>query len=403
MNFVAAADSAVGHHCETHMSMKLECRPNWSVKRCLLAQTSALLLTTLIVCVTWAEGAGNGAPEGAHGYQLDPSHVADAVRRAKATPRVRGLLVAHEGVIVVEHVVDGPSLSTPVNIKSLSKTVLSALIGAAIDRGVIKSVDQPIGDLLGDRIPANAEPAVRDITVGQLLSMQSGLGRTSGMYYSEWVNSSDWIEYALARPLIGRPGERMLYSTGNSHILSAVLTRVSGRSTLELARDWLGDPLNIIVPPWMRDPQGIYFGGNEMRLSPRALLRIGELYRQGGVIDGQRVLPEAWVEASWQPRTRSPYTGDGYGYGWFVTDLGGQRVYYGRGFGGQMLYVVPELALTVVITSDPSPPSPGTLHLRQLNALLEHALIPAADSRPAFAACESRRAGAGCQQPVSRR
>jgi CubicO group peptidase (beta-lactamase class C family) len=143
----------------------------------------------------------------------------------------------------------------------------------------------------------------------------------------------------------------MLYSTGNSHILSAVLTRVSGRSTLDLARAWLAAPLGFELPPWDRDPQGIYLGGNNMLLSPRALLRVGEMYRNGGIFRGERVLSEAWVRASWTPHTRSFFSGDGYGYGWFITEACGHPVNYARGYGGQFLYVVPSLSLTIVITS----------------------------------------------------
>ena len=149
----------------------------------------------------------------------------------------------------------------------------------------------------------------------------------------------------------------MLYSTGSSHLLSAVLTRASGRSTLALARDWLGVPLGVVIPLWPTDPQGIYFGGNDMLLSPRALLRFGETYRQGGVFAGRRVLPERWVRESWVARARSPFTGHAYGYGWFLAEVLGHPVRYAWGYGGQMLHLVPSLGLTVVMTSDPSAPS----------------------------------------------
>src|SRR5690606_8925781 len=117
-----------------------------------------------------------------------------------------------------------------------------------------------------------------------------------------WVQSRDWVAHVLSRPLVDEPGGRMLYSTGNTHVLSAVLSRATGRSTLDLARDWLGEPLGIDIPPWERDPQGIYLGGNNMALSPRALLRLGELYRNGGTHGGVRIFAEEWVKASWTPR-----------------------------------------------------------------------------------------------------
>src|SRR5690606_35523116 len=112
--------------------------------------------------------------------------------------------------------------------------------------------------------------------------------------------------HALSRPFVAEPGGPMLYSTGSSHLLSAMLTRASGRSTHALAVEWLGEPLGIRIPEWTRDPQGIYLGGNEMQLSPRALARFGELYRNQGRVGARQVIPEDWIEQSWTPRTVSP-------------------------------------------------------------------------------------------------
>ncbi|WP_322098907.1 serine hydrolase domain-containing protein [Microvirga roseola] len=271
------------------------------------------------------------------------------------------------------------------NIKSASKTVISALVGIAIDKGVLKGVDQPLVSILENSVPDDADERVSQITIGHLLSMRAGLERTSGRNYGSWVSSGNWVRNALSRTFVDEPGGRMLYSTGSTHLLSAALTRASKRSTLELARDWLGEPLDIQIPPWTRDPQGIYLGGNEMALSPRALLRFGEMYRLGGVIDGERVLPESWIRQSWTPRTSSPFTGDPYGYGWFIREMRGHPVYYAWGYGGQMLYVVPSLDLTVVMTSDPSEPSRVDNYVGQLHGLMENGIIPAVEGNPADA------------------
>ncbi|MDF0750994.1 beta-lactamase family protein [Marinobacter sp. 71-i] len=294
--------------------------------------------------------------------------------------RLHSLVIAVDGEPVFSRVFRGPGLDDPANIKSLSKTVLSVVIGMAVERGVFAGVDQPIADILD--VPANASDRVGEVTISHLLSMQAGLQRTSGRYYGEWVNSDNWVDYALSRPFVAEPGGEMLYSTGSYHLLSAALTASTGRSTLDVTRDWLGDPLDIRIRPWLRDPQGIYFGGNEMRLSPMALLKIGELYRNDGVHGGEQLLSREWIDLSWTLRGTSRYTDDRYGYGWFVTELGGHRAYYGRGFGGQMLYVFPDLEMTVVMTSDPQPPaSPSFMHKQ--NALLEEFVIPAFPLPPA--------------------
>lgn len=323
-------------------------------------------LIMLAVAAACHAQAGEASPP-----PLDQASLERLDAQASRLERLHALVVAEQGEIRFERAYGGPGVDRPTNVKSLSKTVLAALVGAAIEAGYLDSPDQPVAELLGPRVPAEADPRVREITLGHLLSLQAGLERTSGANYGSWVASPDWVRDALSRPFVDEPGGRMLYSTGSSHLLSAALTRAGGESTLTLARQLLGEPLDIAIPVWPRDPQGVYFGGNDMQLSPRALVRIGELYRLDGVIDGTRVLPEGWVEASWQTRGRSPWTGDGYGYGWFVTELAGEAAYYGRGFGGQALYVIPGRGLTVAITSDPEPPSPGGQFQQTLHALVE--------------------------------
>jgi CubicO group peptidase (beta-lactamase class C family) len=311
---------------------------------------------------------------------LDAALMGEAVASARELPRLRSLVVLRHGETLAEHRFNGgPALDQPVNIKSASKSVLSALIGAAIDRGVIAGADTPVVAILNREAPDNPDPRLGRVTLGHLLSMQAGLERTSGPHYGRWVSSPNWVRYALAQPFVDEPGGRMLYSTGSSHLLSAALTRASGRSTLELARKWLGEPLGIDIPSWPQDPQGIYFGGNDMLLSPRALAKFGELYRNGGRVDGNQIIPQEWIAESWRVRTTSPWSGNGYGYGWFVDEIGGYPVRFAWGYGGQMLYIVPDLHLTVVMTSDPAAPREGD-HIGALHRLMSTGIIPAAEA-----------------------
>ena len=344
----------------------------------MLTRIALTLPLLLIACgsIPQAAAPATRAPATAG---LDPAFLAQAIATARQLPRIRSLLVLRNGETLAEHRFNGgPPLDTPVNIKSASKSVMSALVGIAIQRGVLRGTDQPVLSVLSADAPANPDPRLGQVTVGNLLSMQAGLERTSGEYYGRWVSSPNWVRYALSRPFVAEPGGAMLYSTGSTHLLSAMLTRASGRSTLALAREWLAAPLGLTIPAWSADPQGIYFGGNEMRMSPRALARFGELYRLGGVVNGRRVLPAAWIAQSWTPRAISPWSGGQYGYGWFIGDARGHPVRFAWGYGGQMLYIVPDLGLTVVMTSDATAARDGG-HIAALHALLADGIIPAAE------------------------
>lgn len=318
------------------------------------------------------------APDRPRTTGLDRARLQRAHARAAELPRMRCLLVARAGETLSERCFGGPGPGEYANVKSVSKSVLSAVVGLAIADGHLQGVEQPVAPFFAEYLGSGADSAKGAITVGHLLSMQSGLQRTSGGNYGRWVGSDNWVRYAITRPMEAAPGGRMLYSTGNSHLLSAIVTEATGRSTWAYARERLAEPLGIRLPGWATDPQGIYFGGNEMRLTPRAMVRFGELYRNEGRHEGRQVLPAEWVRQSLEPRTRSPWSGELYGYGWFLGNAGGHPMFYAWGYGGQYIFVVPDLELTVVTTSDYDVSRDGS-HLRSIHRILDEEIVPAAE------------------------
>jgi CubicO group peptidase (beta-lactamase class C family) len=313
------------------------------------------------------------------GVGLDSALIAQAVERAGAQSRLHNMIVARHGEVLVERHFRGPPPDRPANVKSVSKSLLSAIVGLAIQEGHLPEVDTPIGSYFSEYLEngQGASDPKGAITLGNLLSMSSGLESTSFGNYGRWVASSDWVGWVLSRPMNFEPGERMVYSTGNTHLVSALLTRAAGESTHRLARRALAEPMGIQLPPWPQDPNGIYFGGNDMLISPRGLLRFGEMYRNGGVLDDRRILPREWVEESWRVRVHSRRDGNGYGLGWWARDAGDHEVRFAWGYGGQFLFIVPELELTVVFTSDPWSAREGG-HNRVLHDLVDDFLVPAA-------------------------
>jgi CubicO group peptidase (beta-lactamase class C family) len=297
---------------------------------------------------------------------------------AAALPRLHSLVVNQRGQTTFEYYAKGHSATRGANIKSASKSVISTLVGIAIEQKLIPGLDTPIvrwfPELNTDRDPRKAA-----ITIEQLLSMRSGLASTSGGEYGRWVTSVNWVRYALSRPLVSAPGTSMEYSTGTSHILSAILTKATGRSTLQFANDTLARPLGFTFAPWTRDPQGIYMGGNEMVMTPRQMIALGQLYLNRGRVGPRQVLPADWIEASCTPRTRSRWDSDReYGYGWWSQDFAGHRACFAWGFGGQYILVFRSLDLVVAVTSSTTVSDERRGYRRQLFDVLEQYVLPQA-------------------------
>jgi CubicO group peptidase (beta-lactamase class C family) len=305
---------------------------------------------------------------------------ADADRAARDLPRLYSLLVSRDGKPLFEAYYNGAGPSRATNIKSASKSVISALVGIALDQGLIPDVRYPVGGYFSDLLPAPEDPegaARRSITIEDLLTMRSGLETTSNQNYGAWVSSRNWVRYALGQPLEAVPGTRMIYSTGSTHLLSAILTEVSGSDTRRFAQEYLTGPMGFPLSPWTRDPQGIYFGGNEMAMTPRQLLAFGDLYlNEGQTRDGTRILSPEWVRETFVARVASPRErGRFYGYGWWIRDMAGYATHYAWGYGGQFVFVVPGLDLVVVTTSDPNPGDDRRGHLQRIYDLVEEHVV----------------------------
>jgi CubicO group peptidase (beta-lactamase class C family) len=297
-------------------------------------------------------------------------------QRSRAMPRLHSLLISHQGIPVFEQYFAGRHAGQPANLKSASKSVMSALVGLALQNGQIKDINQPIVDFFPEYIGTELEDTVRRITVRNLLTMQGGLASTSGRNYGPWVASRNWVDAALKSPMVADPGTAMIYSTGTTHLLSAIIARASGMNTKEFAQRYLADPMGFRMAYWSRDPQGVYFGGNDMEITPRQMLGIGELYLNGGVHDGKRILSEQWVLDSHQPHAESP-RGEGrhYGYGWWLRDMADLQVPLAWGYGGQFIFVVREYDLVIVITSDSNPGPERGPHMRSIYDLVEFDIL----------------------------
>ncbi|HWO42174.1 MAG TPA: serine hydrolase [Candidatus Eisenbacteria bacterium] len=312
--------------------------------------------------------------------RFEPDLRARILARAQELPRLRSLLVSVDGRLVEEQYFNGARSDRTENLKSASKSILSALIGIALDRGYLESVQSNIGSFFPEHLPA-ADAKKKTITIEDLLTMRSRLEPTSNVNYGRWVQSSHWVRHVLSRPLIDEPGERMIYSTGNSHLLSALLTKAIRMSTFEFARRYLADPLGIPIPPWVRDPQGVYFGGNEIHWTARGMLAFGELYLNRGRARGKQIISEAWIDESLKPRTRSSWSGRAYGYGWWIDSFAGHPTYYAWGHGGQFIFVVPALKLVVASTSVPAPGEGRREHQRAVYELVEREIVPGIETR----------------------
>jgi CubicO group peptidase (beta-lactamase class C family) len=264
-----------------------------------------------------------------------------------------------DGRPLLERYYDGASAAQPFPVFSITKSVVSALVGIAIAEGKLEGVMQPLGELLA--VPADADPRVRKITLEQMLTMSTG-------WDDRKVGGPNVVANLLRRPLSSEPGAKWFYDNGTAHLVSAALTRATGVSAASYARARLFGPLNIRPLEWPTDPQGISSGSAGLVLRARELALLGELYRRGGRWNGRQLVPESWVKASTAPHIATDQALVRYGYFWWIADA--TSTYAALGAGGQVIAVAPKERAVVVWTCDPVRP-PDT------RALLRDLILPA--------------------------
>ncbi len=289
----------------------------------------------------------------------------------------RALLVSVCGKPVLQRY-DKTTANASHNVASVTKSVVSTMVGIAIADGFLKDVSQTVAQLLPEHA-GDMTPAVASITLRQLLTMTAGLdadGPNSSL--GPWFETTDWIGGILRDGSTG--GGEFRYSSATSHVIAAILVHATGRPPLDYAREKLFDPLGIETRPaaqpllvpasapeydkagfaWGVDHQGVNFGGGFLKLKPADMLKRGQLYLDGGKVNGRQVVPAHWVHdaTSAQVTTNSGFGGADYGYQWWVTTAGADPAFSALGFGGQLIEVVPRRRLVVVfsteLSSDPN-------------------------------------------------
>ncbi len=288
---------------------------------------------------------------------------------------IRSFVVQQDGELLIEEYRGRMHAGRAVNIKSASKGIISLLVGIAIERGHLDGVDQKIGEFFPDYFKAHPDPEKESITIQDLLTMRAGLASTSLASYGRWVLSDNWVEHVLSRPLIERPGGEMVYSTGSTHLLSVILTRATAMSTRAFARKYLFGPLQISIGGWDRDPRGYYMGGNNLALSPSALLKIGSMVMNQGVYQNRQIVPGDWIAESMQIYTRSHFNPYDYGYLWWQRELKGHTVQFAWGNGGQYIIMIPSLKTVTVITSISKRKGQNRADRQRLFSFIENSLI----------------------------
>ncbi len=242
------------------------------------------------------------------------------------------------------------------SLQSVTKSIAGTAVGMAL--GGAHALDRPFLDFFADRDLSAMDPRLKKATVRDLLTMRSGiewheqdrpLDRTNTTYQLEY--SQDWIGFTLSQPMDAEPGAKWVYNSGGSHLLAGIVRSATGQHIDDYLRTAMFAPIGIKDFHWKKTPTGYPDSEGGLYLAAEDLARIGLLYLRHGMWNGRRVLPEGWVAEATRRQVPGVAPGWDYGYQWWITSRGETEVWAGRGFGGQLLLVIPSRDIVAVVNA----------------------------------------------------
>ena len=263
---------------------------------------------------------------------------------------LHAVLIIRHGSVVLERYFPPFDETTAHSLYSCTKSFVSALAGIAIDKRLLPGVYRPVLSFFSEKSFAGTTKSKQIMTVENLLTMSSGLDwlEADETYDRMYSSSRDWVKFILDLPMVSRPGRAFNYSSGCSHLLSAIIQKTTGMNTYDFACANLFGPLGIKDPVWERDPSGIPIGGWGLSLSPRDMAKLGYLYLHEGKWEGKQIVPASWVRNSTRPHIKADDNWQ-YGYQWWVDPS--LTFFAALGRYGQSIFVVPGLDLVAVFTA----------------------------------------------------
>lgn len=280
-----------------------------------------------------------------------PQSLDDIYRLAAQSGNIRSFLVSREGELITEKYFASYDRDSLDHLRSATKTIMTTLIGIAVDRGVIGSVNEPISTyIIG--VPDDK----KEIRIKHLLNMTSGFKWSEGAGYNDhnkMIDSGNPLKYMLGLPMAATPGAQWNYSSGDIHVLSVILSNAAGISTEQFARKYLFEPLGISYLKWQKFGDGYTAGGSRLELKPKDMLRLGQMFAQGGTYNGKRIVSKDYLETSTDVLHEfkaANGVSEGYGYGWWTINLNGDKAAMAMGYGGQMIAIIPSRELVIVAT-----------------------------------------------------
>lgn len=295
---------------------------------------------------------------GAYLYFINqPSNQELLYKELESKDGVQTMLIIKNGEIIEDHAFRNLPLEPHSNdsfyqINSITKSIISILIGIAIEEGFIESVEQSIEEYIPEIRDYENYDHLKKITIHDVLTMRTGL-QWEVINESTYRSFSDRIPYVLNQPVETDPGTRFSYNSGTSYLLSVIIGRSTGKDALTYAEEKLFKPLNITKYRWgENDKEGNPNGGRGMYLQPYDLAKIGTLMLHEGVWEGKQIVPSNWVKESTRTQLEL-ITGisEGYGYKWYTASHNNISFYLANGAYGQRLYVIPELKIVAVFTA----------------------------------------------------